>query len=81
MWSIVIFGKFSYFGFCQKFIECIKVLYSGIESILKVICGLCARFNVYRGVMQGCSLSDVFYYLAIEPLLLHIRAKLHCYVC
>ncbi len=65
------------FGFCQKFIDCIKVLYSGVESILKINGGLCAPFKVYRGVRQGCSLSGMLYSLAIEPLLHQIRTKLH----
>ncbi len=65
------------FGFCQNFINCIKVLYSDVESILKVNGGLCAPFSVHRGVRQGCSLSGMLYSLAIEPLLQQIRAKLH----
>lgn len=65
------------FGFCQNFINCIKVLYSGVESILKVNGGLCAPFKVQRGVRQGCSLSGMLYSLAIEPLLQQIRVKLY----
>ncbi len=33
------------FGFCQNCINCIKVLYSDVESILKVNGGLCAPFQ------------------------------------
>ncbi len=65
------------FVFCQKFIDCIKLLYSGVESILKINGGLCAPFKVNRGIRQGCSLSGMLYSLAIEPLLHQIRAKLH----
>lgn len=64
------------FGFCQNFINHIKVLYSGVESILKVNGGLCAPFKAHRGVRQGCSLSGMLYSLAIEPLLQQIRVKL-----
>lgn len=65
------------FGFCKNFIKCIKVLYSGVESILKVNGGLCAPFKAHRGVRQGCSLSGMLYSLAIEPLLQQIRVKLY----
>lgn len=63
------------FGFCQDFVAYIKVLYSDVESILKVNGGLCAPFKVFRGVRQGCSLSGMLYSLAIEPQ--QIWAKLH----
>lgn len=65
------------FGFSQNFINSIKVLYSDVQSILKVNGGLCAPFSVHRGIRQGCSLSGMLYSLAIEPLLQQIRAKLH----
>jgi len=58
------------FGFCQNVINQIKVLYSGVESILKVNGGLFAPFKAHRDVRQGCS-------LATEPLLQQIRVKLH----
>lgn len=64
------------FGFGQTFINYIKVLYSGAQSLLKVNGNLCAPFNVYRGIRQGCSLSGMLYSLAIEPLLNQVRAKL-----
>lgn len=65
------------FGFCRKFIDQVKVLYSDIQSILKVNGGLCAPFGACRGIRQGCSLSGMLYSLAIEPLLQKIRMKLH----
>lgn len=68
------------FGFCQSFINYIKVLSSDVESILKVNGGLCAPFKAQRGVRQGCSLSGMLYSLAIEPLLQQIRGKLH-FIC
>lgn len=54
-----------------------KVLYSDIQSILKVNGGLCAPFGARRGIRQGCSLSGMLYSLALEPLLQQIRMKLH----
>ncbi|KAI4890612.1 hypothetical protein NFI96_004370 [Prochilodus magdalenae] len=60
-------------GFSSCFIAMIKVLYSDIESVLKVNGGLCAPFQVHRGIRQGCGLSGFMYSLAIEPLLCKIR--------
>ncbi|KAK3521155.1 hypothetical protein QTP70_000521 [Hemibagrus guttatus] len=64
------------FGFNPGFVAMIRVLYSEIESVLKVNGGLCAPFRVYRGIRQGCSLSDMLYSLAIEPLLNKLRSHL-----
>lgn len=52
------------FGFCQNFINHIKVLYSGVGSILKMNGGLCAPFKAHRDVRQGCSLSGMLYSLS-----------------
>ncbi|KAL2096374.1 hypothetical protein ACEWY4_008522 [Coilia grayii] len=65
------------FGFCQEFVDKIRVLYCDIESILKVNGGLCAPFKVKRGVRQGCALSGMLYALALEPLLVKLRKELH----
>ncbi|KAK3516272.1 hypothetical protein QTP70_008645 [Hemibagrus guttatus] len=64
------------FGFNPGFVAMIRVLYSEIESVLKVNGGLCAPFRVYRGIRQGCSLSGMLYSLAIEPLLNKLRSHL-----
>lgn len=67
------FGSF----WCREFINQIKVLYSDVQSILKVNGGLCAPFRTCRGIRQRCPLSGMLYSLAIEPLLDQIRMKLH----
>lgn len=64
------------FGFCQDFVEMVKMLYTDAESVLKVNGGLCTPFKVGRGVRQGCSLSGMLYAIAIEPLLQQIRVNL-----
>lgn len=66
----------SAFGFNPCFIAKIQVLYCDIASVLKISGGLSAPFNVLRGVRQGCSLSGMFYSLAIEPLLHKLRSAL-----
>lgn len=67
----------SAFGFCQKCIDMIKMLYSEVESVLKIKGGLCARFQVHRGIRQGCSLSGMLYSSAIEPLLHQLRLNVY----
>ncbi len=64
------------FGFKQDFIKMVQVLYSEVESVLKINGGLCAPFQVKRGVRQGCALSGMLYSLAIEPLLQQLREKI-----
>jgi len=66
----------SEFGFSQGFIKMIGVLYANIESILKINGGLSAPFKITRGIRQGCALSGMLYALAIEPLLVRIRANI-----
>ena len=61
------------FGFSPGFTNMIKVLYSQIESMLKINGGLTASFAIKRGIRQGCALSGMLYSLAIEPMLSKIR--------
>lgn len=39
----------------------VKMLYTDVESVLKVNGGLCTPFKVGRGVRQGCPLSGMLY--------------------
>lgn len=64
------------FGFHEKFLRMLKILYSDIESVIKIKGGLCAPFKVNRGIRQGCSLSGMLYSIAIEPLLQQIGKRL-----
>jgi len=54
-----LWGTLRAFGFSQDFIDKVKVLYSEVESVLKINGGLCAPFQVQRGIRQGCSLSGM----------------------
>ncbi|KAL2076997.1 hypothetical protein ACEWY4_027414 [Coilia grayii] len=71
LWSVL-----SAFGFNSSFIDMIRVLYSDVESMLKVNGDLCTPFKIQRGVRQGCALSGMLYVLAIEPLLIKLRQEL-----
>lgn len=62
------------FGLSPGFIAMIRVLYRDIESVLKINGGLCAPFNVNRGIRQGCALSGMLYTLSIEPMLYKIQS-------
>ena len=64
------------FGFSPGFISMIRVLYSKVESVLKVNGGLSAPFNIGRGIRQGCNVSGMLYSIAIEPLLCRLRKEL-----
>ena len=64
------------FGFNSGLIAKIQVLYSDIESVLKINGGLSAPFKIRRGVRQGCFLSGMLYSMAIEPLLHKLRQHL-----
>lgn len=64
------------FGFSPDYIKMVNILYSDIESVLKVNGGLSAPFKVGRGIRQGCAMSGMLYTVAIEPLLNCLRAEL-----
>ena len=54
----------------------IRVLYSVVESVLKVNGGLSAPFSIGRGIRQGCSFSGMLYSIAIEPLVCRLRKEM-----
>ena len=54
------------FGFSPGFIAMIRVLYSEVESVLKVNGGLSAPFSIGRGIRQGCSVSGMLYSIPIR---------------
>lgn len=52
------------FGFSNDIVSLIKVLYTDVESVLKMNGNLCAPFKVFRGIRQGCALAIHFGYRA-----------------
>ncbi|MBN3292183.1 YTX2 protein, partial [Polypterus senegalus] len=64
------------FGFGDRFVKYIQLLYSDISGVVKVNGGLCEPFDVRRGVRQGCPLSGMLYVLALEPFLVKLRGVL-----
>lgn len=72
-----LFKTLTAFGFGEKFISQVQLLYTDVYSMLKINGVLTRTFPVCRGVRQGCSLSGLLYTLSIEPLLRLLRKNLH----
>ena len=62
-------------GFGDRFLDYIKILYSGSESLVKICGSLTAPFSVEKGIRQGCPLSGLLYSIAIEPFLNRLRGE------
>ena len=63
-------------GLGDYFISCVKLLYKGAESLLKVCGSLTCPFPFAKGIRQGCQLSSLLYSIAIEPLLHILRRNM-----
>ena len=61
------------YGFDDKFLTWIKILYKEISSSVIVNNHISDSFNITRSVRQGCPLSPLLYVLALEPVLSKIR--------
>ena len=55
------------FGFGERFLTFVKMLYAGASCMVKVEGGLSRPVWVRQGIRQGCPLSGQLYTLAIEP--------------
>ena len=62
-------------GFDDRFLDYLKNLYSGSESLVKICGPVTAPFSVEKGIRQGCPLSRLLYSIAIEPFLNRLRAE------
>ena len=67
-----IFQSLKLFGFGQPFINIIQTLYNGINSSIIVNHSTTQRFNIERGIRQGCPLSPFLFLLVTELLALSI---------
>ncbi len=73
---VFLFDTLNDFGFGEKFISRIKLLYTGATCMIKMGGGLSIPINVKRGIRQGCPLSGQLYSIVIEPLLCKLRREL-----
>lgn len=71
-----LFETFKAFGFGDKFISMIRLLYNDATCMIKIAGGLSVPVKVNRGIRQGCPLSGQLYSIVIEPLLCKFRRQL-----
>lgn len=64
------------FGFAPGFVAMTRTLYCETESVLRVNGGLSAPFTIERGIRQGCAMSGMLYFVAIEPMLCQVGKQL-----
>uniref|UniRef100_A0AAR2IUE6 Reverse transcriptase domain-containing protein n=1 Tax=Pygocentrus nattereri TaxID=42514 RepID=A0AAR2IUE6_PYGNA len=63
------------FGFSQKFIRWIEVLYASPLAAIRTNNTLSSFFKLERGTRQGCPLSPLLFSLVIEPLAILLRSE------
>ncbi len=71
-----LFDTLNAFGFGEKLISRIKLLYTEATCMIKLGGGLSIPINVKRGIRQGFPLSGQLYSIAIESLLCKLRREL-----
>lgn len=62
------------FGFGDRILKWISLLYSNAESCVKVNGVLTDPFPLERSVRQGCPMSALLYSISVEPLAIMVRA-------
>lgn len=72
LWSILL-----RFGFGPNYISWVRLLYSQLQAAIRSFGSLSRNFTLRRGTRQGCPLSPLLFALAIEPLVIEIRANQH----
>ena len=67
------FDTLTAFGFNERFLRWIKLLYNDISSSVIINNHISDSFPIKRGVRQGCSLSMLLYVICFEPFAHKIR--------
>ncbi len=70
-----IFQALAKFGFGDYFCRAIRTLYRNNNSAIKLKFGTSPRFNLSRGVRQGCPISPYLFLLASQFLALQISSS------
>ncbi len=62
-----------HFGFGSRFIDVIGILYNGINGSVALGHGTCSRFEIKRGIRQGCGSSPLLFIMVAEMLSILIK--------
>lgn len=65
------------FGFGNKFISWVRLLYTSPTASIRTNNILSAHFPLHRSTRQGCPLSPLLFAIAIEPLAVALRSHPH----
>ncbi|XDV39802.1 hypothetical protein PO909_008989 [Leuciscus waleckii] len=68
-----IYYALEYFGFGEYFLDIIKMLHTDISSCVSLPEGTTPRFNICRGIRQGCSLSPLLFIIVAELLSIWLK--------
>ncbi len=68
-----LFKTIDFFGFGKYFLKAVKTLYKGCTSSVKLAQGTSNRFEIGRGIRQGCPFSPFLFLLATQLLALHLK--------
>jgi len=66
-----------FLGFGRKFCKIIKMFYTDIYSSVSLNPGMTPRFEVLRGIRQGCPISPKLFILATQSLIMLINHNPH----
>lgn len=67
------FKALDIFGFGNMFKKSVKTLYEGADSSIKLPYGTTKRFNINRGIRQGCPISAYLFLLPMQLLSTHFK--------
>ena len=68
-----ILDTLQHFGFGDGFREFINMLYNDINSSVSLPFGTCSRFEVRRGIRQGCPASPLLFIMTAEILAIMLK--------
>lgn len=69
------FATLMKFGFSEKFMSMLRMLYASPKSSVLTNQISSPSITLYRGTRQGCCLSSMLFALALEPLAIAIRVS------
>ena len=67
------FYAFDKFGFGEKFVRWVKVLFTNSENSINYLGWISGSFKLHSGIRQGCPFSPLAFILALELLAIKIR--------